>query len=117
MKEILCIITSNNFQIMVRTPKCTCPNAQSLFTILGKKWMMFIMYSVDGGAHTFTEIRKNIGEANTKILTDRLTELVSVGILVKRENGNYELSNTGKELSKKLSEVTEWWGSQAPECK
>jgi DNA-binding HxlR family transcriptional regulator len=77
---------------MVRTPKCTCPHAESLFSILGKKWMMFIIYSVDKGAHTFTEIRKEVGEANTKILTDRLIELVDTGILDKQENGSYELS-------------------------
>jgi DNA-binding HxlR family transcriptional regulator len=62
---------------MVKTPKCSCPHAQSLFTLLGKKWMMFILQAVDHGATTFTEIRHNIGDANTKILTDRLSELVT----------------------------------------
>jgi DNA-binding HxlR family transcriptional regulator len=74
--------------------------------------MMFIIYSVDQGANTFTDIRKEVGEVNTKILTDRLMELVEVGILEKKENGNYELSRVGKELSKKLGAVTEWWGKE-----
>ena len=45
---------------MVRSPSCNCPHATELFTLLGKKWSMFIMRAVDEGAHTFTDIRKNI---------------------------------------------------------
>ena len=77
---------------MVRHPQCTCPNATQLFNILGKKWVIFIMHAVANGSCTFTEIRRNIGEANTKILTDRLAELTLIGILIKTESGNYELS-------------------------
>lgn len=61
---------------MVRNPQCECPHIQSLFTLIGKKWALFILNAVFEGAETFTEIRKNIGDANTKILTDRLYELV-----------------------------------------
>ena len=68
---------------MIRSPKCNCPHVTSLFTLLGKKWVIFILQAVDEGADTFTEIRKNIGDANTKILTDRLRDLVEVGILQK----------------------------------
>ena len=74
--------------------------------------MIFIMQAIDEGSHTFTEIRKNIGEANTKILTDRLFELVSSGIVDKRESGDYHLSKTGKELSEKLIDVAHWWGKK-----
>jgi DNA-binding HxlR family transcriptional regulator len=68
---------------MVRSPRCNCPHATELFMLLGKRWSIFIMRSIDEGAYTFTDIRKNIGDANTKILTDRLAELVSVGIIEK----------------------------------
>ena len=70
------------------------------------------MRAVDEGYHTFTAIRKHIGDANTKILTDRLAELVSVGILIKNETGNYELSDLGKELSQKLIELAVWWSKK-----
>jgi DNA-binding HxlR family transcriptional regulator len=70
------------------------------------------MQAIDEGAHTFTEIRHNIWEANTKILTDRLIELVSSGIVHKTEIGNYELSELGKDLSEKLIEVAHWWGGK-----
>lgn len=61
---------------MVKTPSCNCPHATRLFNLIGKKWVIFIMQAVDEGHHTFTKIRENIGDANTKILTDRLGELV-----------------------------------------
>jgi DNA-binding HxlR family transcriptional regulator len=98
---------------MVRIPQCTCPKAQALFTLLGKKWIIFIMQAVDEGACTFTEIGKSVGWANTKILTDRLHELVEIGILKKNtENGKYCLSPLGKELSHRLIDLSHWWGSQ-----
>lgn len=97
---------------MVRSPQCTCPHAQSLFALLGKKWVLFILQAVDNGASSFTEIRRSIGEANTKILTDRLTELVNLWILLKdTPESKYSLSPLGKELSKKLIELAHWWGS------
>lgn len=43
---------------MVKQPKCACPNATNLFSLIGKKWTLFIMHVIYEGAHTFTEIRK-----------------------------------------------------------
>ena len=77
---------------MVRHPQCSCPHAQNLFMLLGKKWVIFILQAAREGASTFTDIRKNIGEANTKILTDRLAELVCAKILDKSDSGNYTLT-------------------------
>ena len=74
--------------------------------------MLFILQAIDEGATTFTEIRRNIGEANTKILTDRLAELVSLGILLKdTPESKYTLSPLGKDLSHRLIELAHWWGS------
>lgn len=69
---------------MVKTPQCTCPKAQKLFTLLGKKWVIFIMQAVSEGHHSFKTIGEAIGDANTKILTDRLEELTETGILERR---------------------------------
>ncbi len=93
---------------MVKTPQCRCPHAKILFSLLGKKWVMFILEAVYHGAHSFTEIRKSIGEANTKILTDRLLELIEYGIILK-EDGKYLLSPQGEELVAKIIDITDWW--------
>ena len=68
---------------MVNSPDCACPNMTLLFTLLGKKWNIFIMHAIASGHHTFTTIREHTGKPNTKILTDRLSELVEAGILEK----------------------------------
>ncbi len=102
---------------MVRSPQCACPHAQWLFALLGKKWVLFILQAVDEGANTFTEIRRNIGEANTKILTDRLTELVTTWILLKdTPDSRYSLSPLGQDLSERLIGLAHWWGDQST-CK
>ena len=82
---------------MVRIPRCECPHMQKLFTIIGKKWALFILHSVQEGAHT-------------KILTDRLAELVENKLLRKTDDGKYELTNIGNELASRLMEVAHWWG-------
>ncbi len=83
----------------------------ALFTLLGKKWSIFIMYAIGNGCHTFTTIRRYIWDANTKILTDRLAELVVAGVLKKNTLWEYSLSEKGKELEKKIKKLGEWWGA------
>lgn len=96
---------------MVRNPQCECPHIQQLFTIIGKKWALFILNAVQEGAHSYTEIRKNIGDANTKILTDRLAELLEHELLVKDDFGKYALTPLGDELTTRLMGVAHWWGA------
>ncbi len=76
--------------------------------------MIFILQSVSYGAHTFTDIRLAIGEANTKILSDRLAELVEMKLLTKDTESRYDLSDRGRELAQKMKKLAEWWGSTYP---
>ena len=101
---------------MVRSPQCSCPHAQWLYALLGKKWVLFILQAVDHGATTFTDIRRDTWEPNTKILTDRLSELVTEWILLKNTpDSRYSLSPLGHELSQKIIELADWWGQQQQE--
>ena len=96
---------------MVKSPQCHCPNMTSLFTLLGKKWSIFIIHAIESGNHTFTSIRRHTGSPNTKILTDRLAELIDEHILEKSE-ASYHLSPLGKKLAKKISELGIWWSEK-----
>jgi DNA-binding HxlR family transcriptional regulator len=83
-----------------------------LFTLLGKKWSIFIMYAIFEWCHTFTTIREHTGNPNTKILSDRLAELVEIGILEKCKNEwSYGLTPLGVSLAKKIIDLWEWWWS------
>lgn len=94
---------------MVKTPYCQCPNMQRFFNIIGKKWTLFILHSVKEGSHSFTEIREKIGHANTKILTDRLAELVEYEILAKTSSGKYIFTPDGEDLTEKIIDISYWW--------
>ena len=94
---------------MVQIPQCQCPYMQQFFTVIGKKWALFILNAVQDGFHSFTEIREQIGNANTKILTDRLSELVDARILTKTENGKYIFTEDGEILTTKILEISNWW--------
>lgn len=96
---------------MVRNPQCECPHIQTLFTLIGKKWALFILHAVQEWNHSFTEIRTAIGDANTKILTDRLSELVDYSLLIKNDLGKYALTPLGNELTTRLMDTAHWWGA------
>lgn len=71
---------------------------------------MFILQAVDHGSCTFTDIRRDIWDANTKILSDRLSELVEHQVLAKDASWSYRLTQRGKALTEKLIALGEWWG-------
>ena len=103
---------------MSKVPQCTCPKAQKLFSLLGKKWIIFIMQAVNDGNHSFKTIGEAVGDANTKILTDRLEELTLMAILERRIGAEtpgavrYYLTPLGEELSRKLMKLSYWWGEE-----
>ncbi len=44
-------------------------------------------------------------------MTDRLTELVATGVLLKNTpDSRYSLSPLGQDLSKRLIALADWWG-------
>lgn len=70
------------------------------------------MHSIQEGSHSFTEIKKAIGDANTKILTDRLAELWQQNIIAKTESGKYILTERGDILTQKVIEMAKWWAEE-----
>ena len=98
---------------MVKAPHYKCPQSAQLFELLGKKRVIFIIKSIEGGADTYTSIRQAIGSANTTIVSQRLDELGECGIVERKIISEkpiqirYSLTKKGKEIAKVIEKLSD----------
>jgi DNA-binding HxlR family transcriptional regulator len=90
-----------------------CPIDVAFYkTSLGKKWTLTILRDVILGFNKFSQILKNNQELTSKVLSQRIKELIDEEILIKTSNVDspvdvhYELSTKGKDLNKVLYELS-----------
>lgn len=80
-----------------------CP-AVALFSLLGKRHMLLILYTLTGGAKGFNELEEKI-DVNTATLSKRLRELENVALIKRilcekdKRNRYYALTEKGKDIS------------------
>ncbi len=91
-----------------------CP-ISNLFNFLGKKWMIILIKVL--GEHeelSFSQIQKKLDNINSRILTERLDEGVTVGYILRDVTSTkplkirYRLTKKGAELSKKVEELADF---------
>jgi DNA-binding HxlR family transcriptional regulator len=91
-----------------------CPRFESAFNILGKRWTGLIIEVLLGGPKRFKEISDAIEHMSDKMLSERLKELESEGIVKRHVYPatpvciEYELTPKGKELAPVMEEVQKW---------
>lgn len=91
-----------------------CPKYESAAEILGKKWTSLIIYVLLGGPKRFKEIKELIPEMSDKMLTDRMKELETFGIVERRVYPEtpvrieYVLTDKGKSLEGVIAEIQHW---------
>ncbi len=88
-------------------------NQSILGQIFGKKWIVNILCSLKAGEKRFNQLFSEINGVSTKTLSERLSELVSMGV-VERKSFNetpphveYSLTEKGKELVSSFSIIEE----------
>lgn len=91
-----------------------CPKYESAIEILGKKWTALIIRVLLGGPKRFKDIKEQIPDMSDKILTERMKELESYGIIIRNVypetpvRVEYELSPMGKDLETVIESIQEW---------
>lgn len=91
-----------------------CPKYESAADLLGKKWTSKIIHVLLGGPKRFKDIKEQIPEMSDKMLTDRMKELESRGIVVRNVYPEmpvrieYELTEKGRDLEPVISSIQEW---------
>ncbi|MBB6672893.1 winged helix-turn-helix transcriptional regulator [Cohnella nanjingensis] len=91
-----------------------CPKFELAAELLGKKWTGLIIRVLMGGPKRFKDIKEQIPDMSDKMLTDRMKELESLGV-VKRTvypempvRIEYELTDKGRDLKEVIHSIQDW---------
>ncbi|MEO6991900.1 MAG: helix-turn-helix domain-containing protein [Candidatus Baltobacteraceae bacterium] len=90
-----------------------CGLARAL-EMVGERWALLILRDLFVGPRRFTDLRRGLPRVPTNVLTTRLKELESVGVIrrrvLPRPAGSvvYELTNYGKELEGAIVSLGRW---------
>lgn len=90
-----------------------CPSRKILQHVTGR-WGMLVLVALQGGKHRFSELRRKIKGISEKMLTQTLRQLEEDGFVKRTAHPvvpphvEYNLTTTGKTLSRKVSSLTVW---------
>jgi DNA-binding HxlR family transcriptional regulator len=98
-----------------------CPVELTL-EFVGRKWRTVILAWLKEAPHRYGELRRRVPGLSDKVLTQRLKELESLGLVVKkavRDSSThvYALTPRGESLRPVLDALFEWGSAMAPVLK
>lgn len=91
-----------------------------VFGLLGKRWTGPIVAVLLGGPAYFADLRRAVPGISERMLSDRLTELGTAGLVVREvDEGpplrvSYELTAPGRALAPALEELRQWAATHLP---
>jgi DNA-binding HxlR family transcriptional regulator len=84
------------------------------FSLLGKRWNGMILHALSPGPAGYSELRRALGTITDSVLSDRLTELATAGLVTRsvtdtRPPGvSYALTDAGSALLPVLTQLSLW---------
>lgn len=97
------------------SPHTCCPHFHQAVELVGKRWTGAILYVLlHGGSMRFSEIANAVPDLSDRLLSERMKELESFGIVERRVTDTaparvaYELTDRGRELAPALHELKAW---------
>jgi len=94
--------------------RVVCESFQHAARLIGQRWVPQILWVLLGGAHRYTALRDAIPEISDTLLSDRLRELRSAGIVTRTVTPStpvlieYALTRRGRELAGVIDDLAEW---------
>lgn len=91
-----------------------------VFELFGKRWTGLIVAALTGQRAYFAELRRAIPGISERMLSDRLTELGAVGLVVREVDAGpplrvaYRLTAAGRALEPALKELGSWAETYLP---
>jgi DNA-binding HxlR family transcriptional regulator len=96
-------------------PNACCPHFHEAVELVGKRWTGAILYVLlRGGSMRFSEIAHSVPDLSDRLLSERMKELESYGIVERRvaesspARVEYELTDRGRELAPALKALKSW---------
>ncbi|MBE1556046.1 winged helix-turn-helix transcriptional regulator [Sporosarcina limicola] len=91
-----------------------CDSFHGTIEFIGKRWMGIIIYHLLSGPKRYHELVAEIHGISDRLLTERLRELETQGLVVKSVSKSsprkveYELTQTGLELEEIINSILKW---------
>jgi DNA-binding HxlR family transcriptional regulator len=80
---------------------------ESVLDLLGRRWALRLIWELRRSALSFSELRRRTA-ISPSVLSARLNDLVSAGIVERDPGRRYRLSGRGRELARLLYEINRW---------
>ncbi|MFH8387593.1 winged helix-turn-helix transcriptional regulator [Kitasatospora sp. NPDC018058] len=94
-------------------PLAADPDLSRAFDVLGQKWNGIILHTLAARPARFGELRAAICPISTKMLSDRLRELLDSGLVTHAQlppgPATYTLTPDGRALLPALEQIRSWW--------
>lgn len=90
-----------------RSYRDACTIARAL-DVVGERWALLIVRELLFGPQRFSVLRKALPGVSSNLLTDRLRELETREVLLRRPGGDYELTAWGRGLEPILLALGDW---------
>ncbi|ARF56148.1 winged helix-turn-helix transcriptional regulator [Streptomyces gilvosporeus] len=88
------------------------------FAVLGQKWNGIILHTLAARPARYGELHAAIGSISTKVLSDRLRELVDAGLVTHARlppgPAAYALTGDGRALLPALEQIRAWQRQRRP---
>jgi|SRR5580700_5728555 DNA-binding HxlR family transcriptional regulator len=97
-----------------------CDELGPVFAFLGKRWTGLILGTLMGGSARFSELARLVDGVSQRMLTDRLNELVDVGLVERTVlpgppvSVEYSLTPCGQAMKPALDELGSWARTHLP---
>ena len=82
----------------------------ALLDLLGKRWVLRIIWELRDTSLTFRELRDRCDAMSPTVLNQRLRELRDTDIVELAETGGYALTQSGTQLLEALTPLQRWAG-------
>lgn len=88
-----------------------------LLDLLGRRWTLRLLWELRGAPLTFVQLRTAADGLSQSVLTLRLSELKSSGLIAASPEAGYTLTPAGREIVERLGELDKWadrWAADLP---
>ncbi|NWL86210.1 MULTISPECIES: winged helix-turn-helix transcriptional regulator [unclassified Paenibacillus] len=91
-----------------------CPRFNRAIELLSKRWSTLIVYRLLDGPQRFIDIENSLPNLSGKVLSDRLRELESEGVIhrtvypEKPVRIEYSLTDKGRDLAPLMDDIQQW---------
>jgi DNA-binding HxlR family transcriptional regulator len=84
--------------------------AEGATPAVGERWALLVVRELSYGPKRFTDLRNGLAGASPNVLSQRLRELESMGVVRRQLRGtaSYELTDWGRELHPILLQLGRW---------